>query len=173
MEVVWKIIDGFEFYKINNIGEVFSIKRNIKMKPYMDRDEYLMVSLRINNKSKWKKVHRLVAIAFMPNPENKPQVNHKNGIKYDNRLENLEWCTNSENMKHAYALNLIIPNTGESKFSSKLKNSDIVNIKTNPLSLTQKQLSEIYNVHNSNISRIINGKKWKHVLVTDNIESEI
>ena len=63
---------------------------------------YLQVHLRVDGKDKIIKVHRLVAGAFVPNPNNLPQVNHINGDKTDNRIENLEWCTNGENQIHAY-----------------------------------------------------------------------
>lgn len=63
---------------------------------------YKMVRVVCNGKERNFQVHRAVALAWLPNPDNKPQVNHKNGIKADNRLDNLEWCTNAENQRHAY-----------------------------------------------------------------------
>lgn len=70
-------------------------------------DGYLGVVLCKNGKTKLIAVHRLVAMHFIPNPENKPQVNHKNGVKNDNAAENLEWVTQSENMKHAVKTGLL------------------------------------------------------------------
>lgn len=72
---------------------------------------YCKVRLHYNNSKHWKKVHRLVAEAFIPNPDNKPQVNHIDGNKLNNNVENLEWVDNSQNMKHAYAMGAIkVPN---------------------------------------------------------------
>lgn len=107
MEEVWKDIQNYEgLYQVSNLGSVKSFyygKEKI-LRPGKTHYGYLEVNLRMNNTSSMKKVHRLVCEAFLSNPENKTQVNHINGIKTDNRLDNLEWCTNSENQKHSFSI---------------------------------------------------------------------
>lgn len=111
-EVKWKPINGFEDYEISNYGIVRRIRYNnagnksqyklpYYIKPKLDKDGYLKYTLCKNGKNKCIFAHRLVALHFIPNPKNKPQVNHKNGKKQDNRVKNLEWCTQKENNKHA------------------------------------------------------------------------
>lgn len=122
----WKDIIGFEgFYQISENGNVRSLDRfdsirDLKgqsIKPNLKRNGYLQVGLRREGKRKWESIHRLVAIHFIDNPENKPQVNHIDGNKQNNNIYNLEWATSQENLLHAHANGLIKMPKGEEHFN--------------------------------------------------------
>lgn len=97
-------IPGFEEYLISETGEVFSTKSNRALTPHLNENGYLYITMRKNNRNKTVAIHRLVAQAYIPNTENKPFVNHINADRSNPHKENLEWCTQSENLKHAYKL---------------------------------------------------------------------
>lgn len=99
-----KSINGFENYSITKNGNILNTKTNRILKYVIDSSGYYQVNLYNKGKSKKFLIHRLVAIYFIPNLENKPQVNHINGIKTNNRIENLEWNTSKENINHALKL---------------------------------------------------------------------
>lgn len=121
MPEIWKSIKDYEgLYQISNYGRVKSLEKYVKrrkcgikyfpeiiMKPVSDKDGYLSVTFNVDGKAKTFKVHRLVAQAFIPNPNDKPQVNHKDGNKKNNNVDNLEWVTGKENIQHAYKTNLM------------------------------------------------------------------
>jgi hypothetical protein len=98
---VCKPIENYENYLITNCGKVYSVKRKKFLKPYSIGKGYLLVKLSKNGKVKIFLIHRLVAMAFLENSENLPQVNHKNEIKTDNRLENLEYCDCQYNVDYS------------------------------------------------------------------------
>ena len=91
-------------YLVSNIGNVISLRTGKTLKPVKSKAGYYRVSLSVNGKYKKVAVHRIVAMAFIPNPENKPTVNHINENKTDNRVENLEWATNKEQNAHGTRL---------------------------------------------------------------------
>ena len=106
MQEVWMPIKGFErIYDVSNFGNVRNAKGNM-LKPFPIHQGYLVVDLCRKGKKTHHRLNRLVAEAFIPNPENKTEVNHKNGNKTDNRAENLDWTSKSENMIHAYKTGL-------------------------------------------------------------------
>lgn len=135
---IWKQIKGYEeLYEVSNLGNVRSkdktiiqdAKNNSKsthlykgktLKPMLQNNGYYTVTLCYNQKYKIVGVHRLVAQAFIPNPDNKPQVNHIDGNKMNNCVDNLEYCTAKENMQHAFKNNLINLNTEKRKEAVKL-----------------------------------------------------
>lgn len=106
-------------------------------------------------------IHRLVLSAFVPNTENKEQVNHINGIKSDNRLENLEWCTNGENQIHAISIGLKIPHNGEKIGTSKLKEYQVLEIRASTES--SRKLGAKYGVNQKMILNIKNRVAWKNL----------
>ncbi len=95
----WKIIEDFPNYKVSQDGEIYSIRMKKKMRTY--KAGYTRIKLFVDSKAKMRFIHTLVAKAYIPNLENKPIVNHKNGDRHDNRVENLEWVTYKENSQHA------------------------------------------------------------------------
>ena len=128
----WKVIKDFSYYKINNKGEIYSLYSDKILKNKLHPKGYLYIGLHKNKVKYGRKIHRLVAEAFIDNPENKPQVNHKDGNKSNNKVSNLEWSTDQENKDHA--INLFGNNhfvsmkgrTGKnSPFHKKLKQFDL------------------------------------------------
>lgn len=103
-----KQIKDFPSYYIDENSNVYSTLTNKVLKPGIDSKGYKQVNLSKNGKASTCRVHRLIATEYIPNPENKPCVNHINGVRTDNRIENLEWCTKSENAIHAYRTGLFI-----------------------------------------------------------------
>lgn len=105
---IWKDVIGYEgLYEVSSYGNLKSKKRKKEklLKHIKNTDGYMCVFLSINNDPKIISIHRLMAIHFIDNPENKPEVNHKDGIRDNNVLSNLEWMTKKENIKHSFDLN--------------------------------------------------------------------
>ena len=149
-------------------GEIIG-KRGKPLKGYIDRCGYREVLLSENGKTKSYLVHRLILATFKPVSDTESyDVNHKNGNKLDNRLENLEWCTRSENIKHAYSTGLERKRCGEEHHAHKLTEGDVryikrVYIKRDKL-FGAVALSRRFEVDRTTIHDIIRGKTWREVI---------
>lgn len=166
---IWKDIKGWEgIYQVSNVGRVKSLKRFlVKEERIMGLHDngrgYLNVRLRKDSRGNVKYIHRLVAETFISNLENKQEVNHKNGDKSDNRVENLEWCSPEENREHAIRTGLMAfegENNGMAKFSQQtileLRKEFELGDKT------RKELSEKYGISLTHTRSIINKSRWNH-----------
>ncbi|KKN85457.1 hypothetical protein LCGC14_0277760 [marine sediment metagenome] len=153
-----KSIKGFENYLIEDSGKIFSLFRNKCLKPLPTNWGYYRVGLRKQNKTHYKYISRLVAEAFISNPDNKPQINHKDGNKFNNNVSNLEWVTQSENMQHAIALGLWkrSPNSGMKPIPV-----NVYDYKTGKLLSTHPSMSDAarsYGLQLQNAHKVLQGK---------------
>lgn len=160
MEELWEPVANFEDYVVSNSGKVFSIKSNLELRPLTMRDGYKAVRLFKNGRAKSMQVHRLVASAFIDNPLNKPQVNHKDGDKQNNYFLNLEWNTASENQIHAINLGLVKHHRGQSHFKCKLTKyeDEIVDYLYCNFNISIIELAKIFKVSKSAIRRSLHRK---------------
>lgn len=171
---VWKDIKGYgKAYQISNYGRVKTFI-NSQGNPTPGRLRklnknyrgYYSVSLTLNKKYRHTRISRLVAEHFIPNPLNKPEVNHKDGVKANNHYTNLEWNTRSENMIHAHKILKINKVMGESLWMSKLTAGQVREIRGRYQfrKFGCCKLAHIYNVDPSCIWLIVNNKNWKHIV---------
>lgn len=166
---IWKDIKNFENkYQVSNKGKIRSLnyhnEKRIKiLKPYKDIWGYLRIDLCKNGIKKHYKISRLVAQEFLKKIENKNQINHKDGNKENNLVENLEWCSPSENCIHAHKNNLRKAVNGENHYNHKLKKQDVIKIRNiyKNKNITYFQISKIFNISQSCISKIIRKQTWR------------
>lgn len=160
-----KPINDFEdLYGITENGTIISLRTGRKLKPFSN-GHYLSVRLYKNSIKIDKRVHRLIAEAFIPNPQNLPQINHKDGNKLNNNISNLEWCTPSQNQKHAFKTGLQNNHNYENNPCVKLTKENVIQIKNlyqkyTRGKYTQKKLAEMHGVTQACISSIINNKHY-------------
>lgn len=168
----WRSIPEFEGYQVSSLGRVKStdrfcgdrpgVTKGKILKPFRNKRGYLEVNLYKNSKSTAKIIHRLAAKAFISNDFNKPQVNHIDGNKLNNKISNLEWMSNSENQLHAYSLGLQPSRAGENNIKAKITNKNVTELKVLYNSgKTIIDISKMMNINVSIIRNIIYGRTWK------------
>lgn len=173
---VWKDIPNYKgLYQVSNLGRVKSLKRfrkgNPTLTPVKERIlksaltncGYVRFRLCKNNIFSNLSIHRLVAISFLKNPKKKPQVNHINGIKTDNRVENLEWCTAKENSKHAFKTGLKSGVKGSLNVNAIINEDDVSKIRKIGKSKTQEEIGNIFGINRRTVGKIIRKITWRHV----------
>lgn len=171
---IWKNIEGYEgLYQVSNLGDVKSLERyrenSSKLTPerilkgILNNKGYYSVRLYKNKESHFYSVSRLVARTFIPNPKNKPEVNHINGNVKDNSITNLEWVTHRENIDHAVKTGLTP--RGEQNARSKVKESDVKIMREMYAKggISTRTLSEKFNIGKTAIWQIVTNQTWKHV----------
>lgn len=177
IEQIWKDIPNYEGrYQISNDGKVRSLERKVYLesrgiyrtvkgiilKGSPDTLGYPTVALWKDNKLDLRRIHRLVAEMYIPNPDNKPQVNHIDGDKTNNSYTNLEWVTMSENIKHAYKTNLA-DKRGEKHHNSTITNEQARQIKYGHKDMKTKDIAKLYSISPATVCRIRSGERWKSI----------
>lgn len=154
-------------YFVTESGKLFRIKKDKKyeIKGSINYYGYLEICFWVNKKGCSKKIHRLIAEAFIPNPENKKTVNHKDGNKLNNSAKNLEWATIGENVRHARKLGLYPDRKGEDHPNSKLTNKDVIEIRRlcKEKKYNQVQIAKKYNLTPRNVCSIKKRETWRHI----------
>jgi hypothetical protein len=180
MNEIWNFLENSDNqYQISNAGRFKSIFRrrycgkNKGLKiVYSDHlyslycnNGYMQVTFSQKNFQKTEKIHKLVAKYFIPNPNNYPEINHKNGISIDNRVENLEWCNRQQNMQHAHKMGLMNMEKGEERYNVKLTEAKVKEIRKlrKENKIPTRKLAKMFEVSRSTIIDILTKRRWKHV----------
>lgn len=160
-----KLIDGYDNYYIKEDGSIWNSKKNLILKPRVNKG-YMQIILCKKSKHSTFKIHRLIAIAFIPNPDNKREINHIDGNKLNNNIDNLEWCTRSENNYHASRMGLK-PNTlkkietarknGLKSIGPLTKFKPVRNIITGDVFATITAAAKSINIRSQSLSKKLNG----------------
>lgn len=171
MEEIWKVVPGYEMFEASNLGRIRGYwNRNLIIKKQLlNKSGYWMIHYHPSGRprmcSKFVFVHRMVALAFIPNPENKTQVNHKDKNRKNANVENLEWVTPQENHIHAILTGSFIGmNQGEKSPSAKLNDNQVLEIRVrrgNGEKLVD--LAKEFNTTFQNIYRIYTRRSWSHI----------
>jgi len=174
MEEIWKAIPGYEgLYEISTTTEIKSLPRNGTSKSEKILTQNLKINksgykkyeigLHKNNIRKWFVIARLMALTFLDNPENKPCVNHIDGNPLNNRLDNLEWCSYSENGLHAYKTGLHKVHRGEQHSQNKLTDKEVLEIRELKGKMYHREIAEKFGISRVTITNILNNKNWIHI----------
>lgn len=159
----WRVIPGYENYQVSDYGRIKSFANSAKgkiLRPSLSAYGYLLARLFKNDIRKEFRINRLVAEAFIPNPENKPEVNHLHG-RFNNFFGSLEWATGSENQRHAVKTGL--KSSGESNYNAKLTTEQVLYIIKNPDNLTGRELAQKFGVPPQRISKIRLRQSWRNI----------
>lgn len=158
----WRPITDFPNYQVSDSGEVVNIVTGKQLKPIHERTGYSHVTLCGDGRHKQTSIHRLVAREFINNPENKPMVNHIDGNKANNHVDNLEWCTYSENMQHAYRTGLQKPIASQIESSlarsAEVRRKPVRNINTGVEYPSIAECAKAENINHSAVSAHLAGK---------------
>lgn len=168
MEEVWKTINGFPKYEVSNTGKIISFVKFSSgkiLRQSLRGKGYKFVGLvNSENNRKQLNVHRVVIENFKQEKISADyQCNHINGVKTDNRIDNLEWVTRSGNMKHAYRLGLMPKNLGIQNHKAKLSEADVIEIRSMALSYPRSYITSKYSVGRTAIDSVINRSSWRHI----------
>jgi hypothetical protein len=166
MEEVWVKVDWLDWdfdIDVSNFGNIKKSSTKTIRKLNLTKQGYYHISLSKKGKTYAKKVHRLVAQAFIPNPENKPCVNHRDGNKLNNNVSNLEWVTYSENSLHALENKLSKSKKGEEHSQSKLSESQVIQILNEGKYDSFQAISNKWGVDRKQIEKILKRTSWTHI----------
>ena len=170
MREVFEDLIGYEdSYQISDKGRIFTKRRldgnriiyGRELHPLITQDGYLKVGLTKNGETKKFYLHRLVAQHFIENSQSLPQVNHKDGNKFNNDVSNLEWCTKEQNQEHAVRNALM--QHGAARPSAKLTEKDVLEIYQLKGVLSAREIGERYGVSKNTINVILRGEKWSYL----------
>lgn len=165
--IFWQL-DDYDGYYVNQLGQVWSTRKYKEgrlLNLSLNTCGYPHVSLSLGKGKKHQRtVHRLVATCFLYNPDFLPHINHKDGVKTNNHVDNLEWCSQSHNTKHAFSTGLMVPRQGVKHHKAILSEQDVIEIwELLKTGMPQVDIAKRYGVKRGTITEIKKGRQWQHI----------